>query len=150
MNLPSTRELLGAESFPKKTWSSTSRTVATAFNLAGDEIYTSMHHLSQLLTRGIRVLLYVGEADLVCNWMANLDTANNLEWNGQEEFAKQKRSEWTVGGKRTGTMKGLKVDGNELVFVTIDGAGHMVPHDKPQESLAMINAWIDGEALRIL
>ena len=34
-----------------------------------------------------------------------------------------------------------------LTMVTIRGAGHMAPQDKPEAAFAMINAYIKGEDL---
>ena len=34
-----------------------------------------------------------------------------------------------------------------LTFVTVSGAGHLVPADRPVASLAMMGAWLRGEAL---
>jgi len=32
-----------------------------------------------------------------------------------------------------------------LTFATIEGAGHMVPYDKPKESLELVQRWLTGK-----
>ncbi|KAH9934971.1 Alpha/Beta hydrolase protein [Fomitopsis serialis] len=51
--------------------------------------------------------------------------------------------EWNVDG----AVAGLTRSAGPLTFATIYGAGHMVPHDMPKESLELVNRWIAQEPL---
>lgn len=34
----------------------------------------------------VRVMIYAGDLDLICNWLGNERWVDALEWEGQEEF----------------------------------------------------------------
>ncbi|KAE9394303.1 serine carboxypeptidase [Gymnopus androsaceus JB14] len=108
-----------------------------------DTLHTSKYHVSALLDRGVRVLIYVGSYDWICNWVGNDRWSKTLEWSGHEAFASQELREWTVGGKKAGITRSAK----GFTFATVEGAGHMVPYDKPKESLMLVQRWIAREEL---
>ncbi|KAF7328403.1 Carboxypeptidase [Mycena venus] len=125
-------------------YESCSSTVALAFGrLQNDLLHGSTEYVAALLERDIRVLVYVGSYDWVCNWIGNEAWTLALEWSGHAEFAAQPLREWTVDGKRAGKTRSARA----LTFATVDGAGHMVPYDKPKESLEMVKRWIAGKPL---
>ncbi|KAF8148174.1 serine carboxypeptidase [Mycena galopus ATCC 62051] len=125
-------------------YESCSSTVALAFGrLQNDLLHGSTEYVAALLERDIRVLVYVGSYDWVCNWIGNEAWTLALEWSGRSEFAAQPLREWTVNGKRAGKTRSAK----GFTFATVDGAGHMVPCDKPKESLEMVKRWIAGKPL---
>lgn len=96
--------------------------ISSAFRANMDEFGLSSLYIAALLERGIKVLIYVGTNDLVCNWIGNERWTMNLEWSGQQEYLNSALREWTVDGKRVGLTR--KAGG--LTFVTVEGAGHMV------------------------
>jgi carboxypeptidase C (cathepsin A) len=79
-------------------------------------------YVSALLERDIRVFIYVGTYDWVCNWIGNEAWTLALEWSGHADFSSQPLREWTVDGKRAGKTR----DAKGLTFATVDAAGHMV------------------------
>ena len=44
--------------------------VGPSFALSHNQLHTSHLHVAALLKRGVRVLVYVGAHDWVCNWIA--------------------------------------------------------------------------------
>ena len=96
--------------------------VGTSFTLSHDQLYASHLHVAALLERDIRVLVYVGAYDWLCNWVGNERWTLELEWSGQREFAAEELREWLVNNKRAGRTRGR----GSLVYATVDGAGHMV------------------------
>ena len=66
-----------------------------------------------------------------------------MEWSGQSKFVSQELREWKVDGR----VAGLTRSAEGLTFATVDGAGHMVPHDKPAEALELVKRWLAKEAL---
>jgi hypothetical protein len=52
-----------------------------AANVDGERAPTQ-HYVTGLLERGVRVLVYVGENDYICNWIGNLGWSEQLDWSG--------------------------------------------------------------------
>ncbi|KAJ7117630.1 Alpha/Beta hydrolase protein [Mycena epipterygia] len=117
--------------------------VARDFTVSLDMMKGATDYVSALLERGVRVLVYVGTYDWVCNWVGNEAWTRGLEWSGQAAFGAEPLREWTVEGKRAGRTRSAM----GLTFVTVDAAGHMAPYDKPKQSLEMVNRWIAGHLL---
>ena len=57
--------------------------------------------------------------------------ARELEWTGQQEFAKQPLEEWTVDGHAAGLLRKHK----GFTFATVYDAGHMVSPLRQQASV---------------
>ncbi|KAF8125712.1 serine carboxypeptidase [Boletus edulis] len=124
LDLPATRTLLGVDPSVTSNFSSCNDAVFNAFTNAQDGLHETYTHISGLLERGVRALIYVGTYDWICNWIGNERWTLKMPWTGQEAFVSQ-----LVGKTRSA---------NGLTFATIDGAGHMVPYDKPKEALVLV------------
>ena len=87
LNDPSTRALLGIRS--PRNFSSCSPEVAKRFHAHMDREFLPVSaYVAALLERGVRVLVYVGENDWICNWIGNERWTLDLDWSGREEFKK--------------------------------------------------------------
>ncbi|KAF8322592.1 serine carboxypeptidase [Clavulina sp. PMI_390] len=115
--------------------------VGMAFSLNLDSLHQTKFYVAALLERSVRVLIYVGVNDWICNWKGNQRWVEALEWSGHDDFAAAETVEWKIDGKVVGATKNAK----GLTFTTILGAGHMVPYDKPTEALTMLQAWFNAE-----
>ncbi|XP_078427560.1 serine carboxypeptidase-like [Wolffia australiana] len=91
-----------------------------------------------LLEDGIKLLIYAGEYDLICNWLGNSRWVHSMEWSGQEAFASSAEVPFTVDGAKAGVLKSH----GPLAFLKVHDAGHMVPMDQPSASLEMLRRWI--------
>jgi len=70
-----------------------------------------------------------------------------MQWKGQPAFVAQPKRSWENEGKEVGWFKEVKTttaSGRDttFAFATVDGAGHMVPMNKPKEALALVDRWI--------
>jgi carboxypeptidase C (cathepsin A) len=92
-----------------------------------DHLHPTQYNVAALLDRGVDVLIYVGNYDLVCDWVGNEKWTSKLEWSGGDAFRAEGMREWKVNGKRAGLTRGVE-GGKGLTFATIDGAGHMVSY----------------------
>ncbi|TRM62404.1 Alpha/Beta hydrolase protein [Schizophyllum amplum] len=143
LSAPSLRAQLGVDPAVPANFSSVSMDVSAGFNLNQDSLHASADYVGALLERGVRVLIYVGDYDWICNWIGNERFTLALEWSGQADFGKYELRDWFVGGAPAGKTRSTS-DGL-FTFATIAAAGHMVPYDKPKESLELVNRWMKGE-----
>ncbi|KAL0369612.1 UNVERIFIED_CONTAM: Serine carboxypeptidase 3 [Sesamum angustifolium] len=98
-----------------------------------------------LLEDGIKLLVYAGEYDLICNWLGNSRWVDNMTWSGQKDFLSAPSVPFTVDGVKAGEQKSH----GPLTFLKVYNAGHMVPMDQPKASLEMLRRWIAGKPLSI-
>ncbi|KAF0697809.1 Aste57867_11524 [Aphanomyces stellatus] len=110
----------------------------------GDFFRNYEGHVRDLLERGVRVLIYAGDADLVCNWKGNQAWTNELSWSGKAAFQAAAPANLTVDG----VAKGVVQSANNFAFARIYNAGHMVPQDQPEAALAMINRFLANAPLQ--
>ncbi|KAE9461233.1 hypothetical protein C3L33_06820, partial [Rhododendron williamsianum] len=104
-----------------------------------------------LLEDGIKMLVYAGEYDLICNWLVIVVNAvdddlitvsfpisspvrefrwvNAMVWSGQKEFTAAPNVSFVVDGAEKG----------------VHDAGHMVPMDQPKAALEMLRRWTQGK-----
>lgn len=135
LDLPSTRVALGVTKASSK-WSSCNMRVNTQF--AADWMKSQEYTVPPLLAAGVRVLIYAGDADFVCNWMGNKAWVTELSWPGKAAFGAAPDLDWVVDGAKAGKLR--RASG--LSFLQVFGAGHMVPMDQPVNALAMVNEFI--------
>lgn len=93
-----------------------------------------------LLEDGIKLLVYAGEYDLICNWLGNSRWVHAMEWAGQKNFVASSEVPFEVDGTEAGLMKGY----GPLSFIKVHDAGHMVPMDQPKAALEMLKRWTQG------
>ncbi|MED6220611.1 Serine carboxypeptidase-like 48 [Stylosanthes scabra] len=94
-----------------------------------------------LLEDGIRFLAYVGEEDLICNWLGNIRWVRAMEWSGQKEFKEAPPVQFKVNGEEAGSLSSH----GPLTFLKVYKAGHLVPMDQPEAALDMLTRWIQGK-----
>lgn len=91
----------------------------------------------------INLLVLQGNDDYMMNTPGQRWMYDNLRWSGQADYriAKWKtldEEEFAATGFWKGTADG------RLVFVAVDGAGHMVPGDVGEGSWRVMQRWLDG------
>jgi carboxypeptidase C (cathepsin A) len=122
LDRPDIRATLGVDPLVPENFSSCSATVSAAFGAAQDGLRGSVDYVGALLARQVRVLIYVGTYDWICNWIGNEAWTLALDWHGQQDFAALPLREWHVDGHVAGKTRSA----HGLTFATIDAAGHMV------------------------
>lgn len=92
----------------------------------------------------IRVLLYNGEFDLNCNFLGTQHTLERNLWGSQadKEWSNAERSLWFVNGDIAGQHYQL---GN-LSFLIVEGAGHLMPMDRPSQALDMLHRFLSSQS----
>lgn len=104
------------------------------FRMRVDDLTSFRGDIVTLLDNDIRVVSYNGMEDLICNHVGEEWTYNTMPWSGKSAFNNAPISNWTVGGQVAGTVR--TADG--LTFVTVNGAGHMVPMDQPEAAFTIL------------
>ncbi|KAH6884328.1 carboxypeptidase Y, partial [Coprinopsis sp. MPI-PUGE-AT-0042] len=150
LDRPDIRSLLSVDPILSSTnFSSCSTKVGLDFASSHDEIQSDTHlHVASLLEHGVKVLIYVGKNDWICNHVGNKKWVHELDWSGKHGFGKAEMRRFVVdsighGPGHEETWGDAKSFGG-LTFLTIDGAGHMAPYDKPDGLLWMVNRWMEG------
>jgi cathepsin A (carboxypeptidase C) len=137
---PSTRKALGVRPQSLE-WAVCNFAVNSDFN--SDWMKDFADRLPPLLDAGVKVLVYAGDADYICNWMGNKAWTLGLEWPGKKEFNDASDQKWynKTDGKKLGEVRTAR----DLTFVRVYDCGHMVPLEKPALALQMITEWMKDE-----
>ncbi|EGW35321.1 uncharacterized protein SPAPADRAFT_48326 [Spathaspora passalidarum NRRL Y-27907] len=142
LNLDYVKQAVGASNID--IYTSCDDKVFRNFILDGDESKPHQQYVAELLEKNIPVLIYAGDKDYICNWVGNFAWVNELDYSGKEKFSSKPLQKWYpqgVDGKAAGEVKNHK----HFTFLRIYDAGHMVPFDQPENALAMVNTWIQGD-----
>ncbi|KAI9923024.1 hypothetical protein PsorP6_000375 [Peronosclerospora sorghi] len=100
-------------------------------------------YVTDLLNANVRVLVYAGDADLVCNWFGIEAWTRALQWKGKDEFNALRETAFiTANGTNAGMVRSFN---NQLTFLRVFNAGHMVLRDQPTVALAMLNKFLKNE-----
>ncbi|KAL3667314.1 hypothetical protein V7S43_007543 [Phytophthora oleae] len=122
-------------------WKAAAADVELAF--AADLMKTFEQDIAELLSdSSVRVLIYHGDADLVCNWYGGLAWVKALQWPYQREFNAVKEHAFEVNARDAGSVWTYA---KRLTFLRVFNAGHMAPMDQPEVALEMINRFLRNE-----
>lgn len=111
-----------------------------AFQDSGDFVYTNfLTDLEQILDLGVRVSLFYGDADYICNWFGGEAISLALNYTGKAGFAAAGYAPFVYNGVQYGEVREF---GN-FSFTRIYEAGHEVPYYQPQAALAVFNRTIN-------
>ncbi|KAE8219057.1 hypothetical protein CF319_g7177 [Tilletia indica] len=101
----------------------------TIDKVAGRKEEASVKLLPGLLERGLRVLMFAGDKDLICNHIGVQRIGENLVWGGVKGFGTPPPAplEWYVNN----TYAGQWTTARNYTYVRVAGASHMVGYDLP-------------------
>ena len=97
-----------------------------------------MQELIEVLNSGVRMLLYSGQYDIICNHMGTERVLQELQWTGRDEWIKAQPGVWLVDRQPAGYIKTYK----NLQSLLVLNSGHMVPMDVPKIALDMISKFL--------
>ena len=124
LNTPSVQDALGVD----VQYEGCKRDINLNFLLAGDWMHPYVSYVGPILEAGIKVLIYAGDADFICNYLGNKAWALALEWSGAEKFNSAKDVKWVsnLTGREAGEFRMHK----NFAYLRVYEAGHMVPYDQ--------------------
>lgn len=137
---PETQAALGVSPKAPK-WQSCNMKVH--LQMMGDWFADLEEVIPAMLADGVRMLVYSGQEDFICNWFGGRDWVSKMVWPGQSAYNKQTWGSWTVDGALGGVYK----EQANVQFLGIANAGHMVPMDQPSNALAMLHIFLTGRSL---
>jgi len=119
----------------------------TKWELCSDDVYERYHKLPEPMTSFFadfwhhlpngRVMLYAGDIDIACNFLGVESFATSLNRTQLRPY-----NQWTLTKDGTRQIGGFVRRFDQLTFVTVRGAGHMVPTDRAVEAYAIYKRFI--------
>ena len=89
----------------------------------------------------LEILIYNGDTDYILSHMGNSAWINDgLKLNKLQEWTMWRGSD----GQVAGYYEKYQTNGSPLTFLTVKGAGHMVPKDRPRHALDMFETFLNG------
>ncbi|VDN01566.1 unnamed protein product [Thelazia callipaeda] len=102
-------------------------------------IYNDMApFVKQIISAGVRVLLYYGDTDMACNFMMGQQFSASLKLP-----RKQKKEKWMYSKQ----IAGFKTEYEGLTFLTVRGAGHMAPQWRAPQMQYVIQQFIRNQPI---
>jgi serine carboxypeptidase-like clade 4 len=111
-------------------------------SLFGNDIIESFRwEIPTILGQNVSVVIYNGDLDLICNWVGGKMWVEGMAWPHQKSFNNAPMKTWYANGVAAGQAK----TANGLTFVRVYQAGHMVPHDQPENALDLLSHIVTGK-----
>ncbi|SMR61857.1 unnamed protein product [Zymoseptoria tritici ST99CH_1E4] len=111
------------------------------FASTGDFIYTNfVADLSDIIDSGVRVGLFYGDADYICNWIGGEIVSQEVGYKDQAAFNASGYVPFMWNGTRFGDTR----EYGNYSFTRVLESGHEIPFYQPQASLAFFKRMLDG------
>lgn len=89
-----------------------------------------------------RVLFYNGQLDIIVAGVLTESFLHKLRWHGKDSWENAPRKIWRVGNEIAGYVK----HEDNLTYLLVRNAGHIVPYDQPKNSFDLINRFTAGKS----
>jgi len=106
--------------------------------LLGDWMKSMAERMTHILNEGLEVLVYSGDKDFICNWRGGEAWTEAVEWDHKDEFNAAEYQDWEANGVSAGQLRSAQ----NLKFLRVYDAGHMVPMNQPAVSLQMLQEFM--------
>ena len=119
-------------------------------HLVWDQFVGSMSAYRYVLDAGIKVLVFNGNFDLICNHLGNEAMLDALVWSGGDAFRDASRFAWLRNCGTRCESAGFAREASGLSFLVVHGGSHMVPLDVGDVALDMLKLFIStpfGESM---
>ncbi|KAG1886806.1 Alpha/Beta hydrolase protein [Suillus subluteus] len=113
------------------------------FEKTGDNARTWLPQLSALANSGLKILIWAGDADMVCNWLGGHASVLAMDWYGNETLHNIPFTNMTINGKPIAAVQNV----DNFSFARVYSAGHEVPAFQPQAALEIFSQVIRKEQL---
>jgi len=142
MNRADVQTSLGVKS---TNWQPCSDTVNQMFSQ--DWFKTFNTTIPPLLENGVRVLIYNGDDDFICNWIGSKNWTTELQWSKQKTFDQAPDKPVIIDTMQAALVRSVSSTASpiQFSFMQVHGAGHMVPMDQPRTALYMISKFMSNQ-----
>jgi carboxypeptidase D len=113
--------------------------------LAHQDGLSAVPSLIKVLDAGIRVLVYSGQYDLICNHVSSENVLNDMAWKGQAGFQTANSGVWIIDNAPAGYIREFQ----NLQSLLCLNSGHMFPMDQPKAALDMFTKWINNKPFSV-
>uniref|UniRef100_A0A7S3ZDE4 Carboxypeptidase n=2 Tax=Lotharella globosa TaxID=91324 RepID=A0A7S3ZDE4_9EUKA len=110
-------------------------------HLVADFHVSMAPRVEALLDAGIKVMIFVGQLDIIIGAQLVEAYIPKLQWKGQSDYQSASRSLWKVGSRTAGYVRRAR----NLVQVTVRNAGHILPYDQPEAAKVMITNFVEDK-----
>ncbi|KAF8128601.1 Alpha/Beta hydrolase protein [Boletus edulis] len=136
---PEVMATIGAET----AYQQCSDVVNEIFNATGDEARTWLPQLSAMANSGLKILIWAGDADIICNWLGVYDSVLAMDWYGNGTLHNTPLSNITLDGKPIAAVANV----DNFTFARVFEAGHEAPAYQPAAALEIFTQIINKEPL---
>ncbi|KTW26336.1 hypothetical protein T552_02821 [Pneumocystis carinii B80] len=123
--------------------------ITMAFLKKGEQAQSVVPFVKSLLDDNIKVLVFAGDQDIICNWYGVSSWVHEMKWNHTEEFNNQSFRPWSLkrklGNKLKGTIAGQVKHHSGLTLLRVRDAGHSVGETQPEYNFEMYLRWLSGD-----
>lgn len=112
-------------------------------HLINDVMDTVKPWIEELLDADYRILFYSGQLDVIVAAPLTENFLRKMHWKRSTEYNHSKRHIWKLNEKY---VAGYVRHVDNIVYVVIRNAGHMVPYDQPETAYEMITRFVHMKA----
>ncbi|KAG9023002.1 hypothetical protein FRB95_013868, partial [Tulasnella sp. JGI-2019a] len=127
----SVQKAIGAE----VKYSNCNTNILTMFAKQGDFTRTRLPQLGSLADMGLKILIWYGDADYICNWSGGLSLTLGMNWYGKARFGNAPVETITINGLG---VVATAVNVDNFSFARVFKAGHEVPFYQPVVALEFL------------
>ncbi|KAF1977510.1 alpha/beta-hydrolase [Bimuria novae-zelandiae CBS 107.79] len=130
----------------KVNFTESSSAVFDIFNSSGDEVRgTAVHKIADLLSRGVRVALIYGDADIICNWVGGEAVSLAIARESPLYSSSFPAAGYADIVSNASYIGGHVRQYSNLSFSRIFDSGHTVPSYQPETSFVVFSRIIEGD-----
>jgi len=109
----------------------------------GDDAKTLLPQLGALANSGLRILIWAGDTDIICNWVGGHEAILAMDWYGNETLHNTPLTNMTLDDEPIAQIQNV----DNFTFARLFGAGHEVAAFQPKAALAIFTQVIAKEPL---
>ncbi|KAG1740419.1 Alpha/Beta hydrolase protein [Suillus paluster] len=113
------------------------------FRQTGDSARTWLPQLSTLANSGMKILIWAGDTDIICNWLGVHASVLAMDWQGNQTLHNTPFTNMTINGKPVAAVQNV----DNFSFARVYESGHQVPAFQPKTALEIFSQVIRKEQL---